>query len=92
MAKDKVTLDVEAGGKTETIEVEKVLMAAGRAVNTEDMGFKEAGVQLTDRGFVKVEPRDARDHRARRLLHRRRGRPADAGAQGQPRGRRSSPS
>ena len=29
-------------------------MAAGRAVNTEDMGLKEAGVQLTDRGFIKV--------------------------------------
>ncbi len=52
--KDKVTLDVAAGGKTEKVEVEKVLMAAGRAVNTESMGFQEAGVQLTDRGFVKV--------------------------------------
>ena len=51
---DKVTLEVEAGGKQESIEVEKVLMAAGRAVNTEGMGFEEAGVQLTDRGFVKV--------------------------------------
>ena len=39
------------------IEVEKVLMAAGRAVNTEAMGFEEAGVKLTDRGFVKVDPR-----------------------------------
>jgi len=54
VAKDKVTLEVAAAGKTETIEVEKVLMAAGRAVNTESMGFQEAGVQLTDRGFVKV--------------------------------------
>ncbi|HEU4474988.1 MAG TPA: dihydrolipoyl dehydrogenase [Gemmatimonadales bacterium] len=54
VAKDKVTLEVAAGGKTETIEVEKVLMAAGRAVNTESMGFQEAGVQLSDRGFVKV--------------------------------------
>ncbi len=54
VAKDKVTLEVTAGGKTETVEVEKVLMAAGRAVNTESMGFQEAGVQLTDRGFVKV--------------------------------------
>ena len=54
VAKDKVTLEVEAGGKTETVEVEKVLMAAGRAVNTESMGFQEAGVQLTDRGFIKV--------------------------------------
>ena len=54
VAADKVTLEFEAGGKKETLEVEKVLMAAGRAVNTEDMGLKEAGVQLTDRGFVKV--------------------------------------
>lgn len=55
VGKDKVTLTVEAGGKTQTIEAEKVLMAAGRAVNTEKMGFKEAGVELTDRGFVKVD-------------------------------------
>jgi dihydrolipoamide dehydrogenase len=54
VAKDKVTLEVAAGGKTESIEVEKVLMAAGRAVNTASMGFQEAGVQLSDRGFVKV--------------------------------------
>jgi dihydrolipoamide dehydrogenase len=54
VAKDKVTLEVEAGGEKKTIEAEKVLMAAGRAVNTEEMGFKEAGVELTDRGFVKV--------------------------------------
>jgi len=49
-----VTLEVEAAGKTETVVVEKVLMAAGRAVNTEGMGFKESGVELTDRGFVRV--------------------------------------
>jgi dihydrolipoamide dehydrogenase len=54
--KDSVTLTVEAGGKTETIEAEKVLMAAGRAVNAESIGLKEAGVELTDRGFVKVNP------------------------------------
>jgi dihydrolipoamide dehydrogenase len=51
---DKVTLEVAVGGKTETIEVEKVLMAAGRAVNTESVGLQEAGVQLDQRGFVKV--------------------------------------
>ena len=50
----EVTLQVEAGGKTEQVVVEKVLMAAGRAVNTEGMGFQESGVQLSDRGFVKV--------------------------------------
>ncbi len=56
VAKDKVTLKVDSGGKTETVEADKVLMAAGRAVNTESMGFKEAGIQLTDHGFVKVNP------------------------------------
>ena len=50
----EVSLEVDVGGKTEKVTVEKVLMAAGRAVNTEGMGFKESGVQLTDRGFVKV--------------------------------------
>ena len=54
VAKDKATLTLEVGGRTETVEAEKVLMAAGRAVNTENMGFAEAGVQLDSRGFVKV--------------------------------------
>jgi dihydrolipoamide dehydrogenase len=54
VGKSGVKLTVESGGETKTIEAEKVLMAAGRAVNTENMGFKEAGVELTDRGFVKV--------------------------------------
>ena len=54
VAADKVTLTLEAGGRAETVEAEKVLMAAGRAVNTESMGFEAAGVQLTDRGFVRV--------------------------------------
>ena len=54
VAADKVTLEVESEGKTESFTVDKVLIAAGRAVNTENMGFKESGVELTDRGFVKV--------------------------------------
>ncbi len=56
IGKDKVTLTLEAGGKTQSIEAAKVLMAAGRAVNTENLGLKEAGVQLTDSGWVKVNP------------------------------------
>ena len=54
VGKDKVVLTLEVGGKPQTVEAEKVLMAAGRAVNTENMGFKEAGVQLSDRGWVRV--------------------------------------
>jgi dihydrolipoamide dehydrogenase len=55
VAKTKVTLDVELGGKTEKIEVETVLMAAGRALNVEDLGLDAASVKLDDRGFVKVD-------------------------------------
>ena len=54
VSKDRATLEIEVGGKTEHIESEKVLMAAGRAVNTEDLGLQDAGVQLTDRGFIRV--------------------------------------
>jgi dihydrolipoamide dehydrogenase len=56
VGKDKVSLELESNGKSDSIQAEKVLMAAGRAVNTEDLGLKEAGVQLTDRGFIKVNP------------------------------------
>jgi dihydrolipoamide dehydrogenase len=55
VGKDKVTLDVESGGAARKIEAEVVLMAAGRAVNTENVGLKEAGIELTDRGFIKVD-------------------------------------
>ena len=56
VAADKVTLELEAGGKKETIEVEKVLMAAGRAVNTEGIGLEAADVKLDERGFIRVDP------------------------------------
>jgi dihydrolipoamide dehydrogenase len=55
VAKDKVTLDVEVGGEKKQIAAAAVLMAAGRAVNTENIGLKECGIQLTDRGFIKVD-------------------------------------
>jgi dihydrolipoamide dehydrogenase len=50
-----VTLDVESGGKPKQIEVEKVLMAAGRGLNVDNMGLEEAGVDLADNGFVQVD-------------------------------------
>jgi dihydrolipoamide dehydrogenase len=53
--KDKVTLEVEASGATQKLEVAAVLMAAGRPVNTENIGLAECGVQVTERGFIKVD-------------------------------------
>jgi dihydrolipoamide dehydrogenase len=55
VAKDKVTLDVEAGGEKKQVTAAAVLMAAGRAVNIENIGLKECGIQLTERGFIKVD-------------------------------------
>ncbi len=53
---DEATLTLEVGGKTETVTADKVLMAAGRAVNTEGIGLEKVGVKLTDRGFIQVDP------------------------------------
>ena len=57
VGKSSVTMSVEVGGNKQSLEVEKVLVAAGRAPNIEDIGIKEAGVQLTDRGFIKINER-----------------------------------
>ena len=57
VGKSSVTMGVEVSGKKESLEVEKVLVAAGRAPNIEDIGLKELGVQMTDKGFVKINER-----------------------------------
>ena len=50
-------MTVEAGGEKKEIKTDIVLVAAGRAPNVESVGLKEAGVQLTERGFVKINER-----------------------------------
>src|SRR5712671_5491706 len=54
VGKDSVSMSVEAGGEKKEIMSDVVLVAAGRAPNIEDIGLKEVGVQLTERGFVKI--------------------------------------
>jgi dihydrolipoamide dehydrogenase len=54
VAKDSVSMSIEAGGEKKDLKCDVVLVAAGRAPNVEDIGLKEAGVQLTDRGFIKI--------------------------------------
>jgi dihydrolipoamide dehydrogenase len=53
-AKDSVSMTIESGGEKKDLKVDIVLVAAGRAPNVENIGLKEAGVQLTDRGFIKI--------------------------------------
>jgi dihydrolipoamide dehydrogenase len=62
----QVTIEREAGSQnheagssgskeTKTVEADRMFVAIGRAPNTQDMGFEEAGIKL-DRGFVVVDP------------------------------------
>jgi dihydrolipoamide dehydrogenase len=55
ISKEAVTMSVESGGAKTDLKVDVVLVAAGRAPVVEDVGLKEAGVQLTDRGFIKID-------------------------------------
>jgi len=41
---------------TEKIEVDQVLVAIGRRPVSEDIGLAEAGVRVSERGFVEVDP------------------------------------
>jgi dihydrolipoamide dehydrogenase len=52
---DGVSVAVEVDGKTETRKADCVLVAAGRAPNTEGLGLEAVGVKLTDRGFIQVD-------------------------------------
>ena len=57
VAKDSVSMTVESGGAKKEITADVVLVAAGRAPNIEEIGLKERGIQLTDRGFIKINER-----------------------------------
>jgi dihydrolipoamide dehydrogenase len=57
IGKDSVSMNVAVGSEKTALKVDRVLVAAGRAPNIEDLGLKELGVALTDRGFVKINER-----------------------------------
>jgi dihydrolipoamide dehydrogenase len=51
----KASVEPAAGGKAESIEADVVLVAVGRVPFTEGLGLKEAGVELDERGRVKID-------------------------------------
>jgi dihydrolipoamide dehydrogenase len=51
----KLTVEKAAGGAPETIEADVVLVAIGRRPFTAGLGLEEAGVALSDRGFVTTD-------------------------------------
>lgn len=44
-----------AKGEEKELTVDRVLSAIGRSPNVEDIGLEDLGVELTDRGFIKVD-------------------------------------
>ena len=48
---------IEQGGLEKTLQGSHLLVAAGRTPNTEGIGLELAGVELTDRGYIKVNER-----------------------------------
>ena len=55
VAKDSVSMSVDAGSAKQDLTVDVVLVAAGRAPNVDQVGLDKAGVKLTDRGFIQVD-------------------------------------
>jgi dihydrolipoamide dehydrogenase len=49
-------IEPAAGGKSETLEADVVLVCIGRVPYTEGLGLKEAGVALDNRGRVQIDP------------------------------------
>jgi pyruvate/2-oxoglutarate dehydrogenase complex dihydrolipoamide dehydrogenase (E3) component len=54
---ESVSLVVEQKGAEKTLTGSHVLVATGRRPNTEGLGLELAGVELTDRGYIKVNER-----------------------------------
>jgi dihydrolipoamide dehydrogenase len=52
---EQVTVTLQsADGSSEDIEAEKVLVVFGRVPNTQNLGLREMGIKLDDRGYVTI--------------------------------------
>jgi pyruvate/2-oxoglutarate dehydrogenase complex dihydrolipoamide dehydrogenase (E3) component len=52
-----VKLPIEQGGSEKILEGTHLLVATGRTANTDGIGLELAGVEVTDRGYIKVNER-----------------------------------
>jgi dihydrolipoamide dehydrogenase len=51
----KAQIEPAAGGAAESLEADVILVAIGRVAYTDKLGLKEAGVELDERGRVKID-------------------------------------
>lgn len=52
---DGVTVIYEAKGKEERVDADYVFVMVGRRPNTDELGLEQAGIELTNRGLIKVD-------------------------------------
>lgn len=50
-----VTVKYEVNGTEKTIDADYVMVTVGRRPNTDELGLEGAGIEMTDRGLVKVD-------------------------------------
>jgi pyruvate/2-oxoglutarate dehydrogenase complex dihydrolipoamide dehydrogenase (E3) component len=53
----RILIEKNGNGARKTLEGSHLLVAAGRVPNTKGIGLELAGVELTDRGYIKVDER-----------------------------------
>jgi pyruvate/2-oxoglutarate dehydrogenase complex dihydrolipoamide dehydrogenase (E3) component len=54
---EQVSLQLQSGHSTRTIEGTDILVAVGRTPNTRDIGLEKAGIELTEKGHILVNDR-----------------------------------
>src|SRR5690625_280550 len=52
---DGVKVTYEAGGEEVTVEADYVLVTVGRKPNTTDIGLEQVGIEIDDRGLIKID-------------------------------------
>lgn len=52
---NQVQVEFEENGSHQTLVADKVMVVVGRRPNTKNIGFEEIGVELDEKGFVKVD-------------------------------------
>jgi len=56
-SKSGFEVSVEVGGKTETLTADKILVTVGRKPNSDQANLKAAGVKVSEKGFIIVDPK-----------------------------------
>ncbi|HWO74860.1 MAG TPA: dihydrolipoyl dehydrogenase [Bacillus sp. (in: firmicutes)] len=52
---DGVVVTYEAGGSEQKLEADYVLVTVGRRPNTDELGLEQVGIEMTERGLIKVD-------------------------------------